>query len=286
MNNTKRSFIDSVARIPRIVRDRGGLLASLKRTLASPRKVFEFAAELWRDDWTKLVFTGDQGFGFFQEELKRSSLVANLQGRLREEFTYLQGEQIRGRRMVSGSMRTLHSEVLWAIVRESRPKLVVETGVCNGLSSAVILEALTRNGEGRLVSVDVPEFSDPTLNTREVWHGKGGAVIPAGKSVGWLVRDEVHARWSLQIGRSSEVLPAILEENSPIDLFVHDSEHSYENQIFEFRNAIKALRPGGILVATDVTWSSAFKDFWQEIKGSGARKAYVDPSCAIVVKPV
>lgn len=70
--------------------------------------------------------------------------------------------------MVSGSMRALHAEVLWAIVRSSRPWLVVETGVCNGFSTPVILEALNRNGEGRLISVDAPEFSDPALNTREV----------------------------------------------------------------------------------------------------------------------
>lgn len=60
-------FIDSVARILSVVRDRGAFLASMRRALASPRRVFEFEAELWRDDWTRLAFAEDRGFGVFQK---------------------------------------------------------------------------------------------------------------------------------------------------------------------------------------------------------------------------
>ena len=44
-------------------------------------------------------------------------------------------------------------------------------------------------------------------------------------------------RWSLTIGRSQDELPTLLERLGEIDLFVHDSEHSYECMDFEFRAA-------------------------------------------------
>jgi hypothetical protein len=149
----------------------------------------------------------------------------------------------------------------------------------------LFLDALEQNGEGRLISIDLPEFSDPALNGTEFWEGKGGAVVPAGRSVGWLVPEAKRRRWRLVLGRSRELLGPILQETGMVDIFIHDSEHSYENQMFEFTVGYEALASGGLLVATDINWSAAFDDFWLRIKRRGARRAFVDHSCAIVVKP-
>ena len=45
---------------------------------------------------------------------------------------------------------------IWLLVRCLRPRHVVETGVAHGLTSRFILEALEKNGDGHLWSIDRP----------------------------------------------------------------------------------------------------------------------------------
>ena len=238
-----------------------------------------------RSDWTRLALAGPLVWTARRAELAKSSVLPRLLKQLDVAFDELNGGTIRGKRMGPGGLRPLHAEMLWATVRDRRPRTVVETGVCNGLSSAIILDALEQNGEGRLFSIDLPEFSDPALNGAEFWGGKGGAVVPAGRSAGWLVPEARRRCWRLVLGRSRELLGPVLQKAGAVDIFIHDSEHSYENQMFEFRAGYEALASGGLLVATDINWSDAFDDFWRRIKGRGVRRAFVDHSCALVVKP-
>jgi predicted O-methyltransferase YrrM len=155
------------------------------------------------------------------------------------------------------SMPTKTARKLYRLLRERRPSVCVETGVCNGTSSAIILQALERNGHGRLYSIDFPEFTD---STGEFWH-PGGAVIPQGKEPGWLVPENLRGRWELTLGRSQDELEPLLDRLGTIDFFLHDSEHSYECMTFEFSAVMPRLRDGGVLVSDDADWNSAFKDF-------------------------
>lgn len=273
-----------MSRISAIVHDRGGILRTLRLAIARPGAVVQTLGRVAKSDWRNLAAGSSSSAAEFRVELQTSGLVDQLNSQLTEEFSRLVGQKVRGKAAVPGGMRALHAELLWVLVRSRKPQTIVETGVCNGLSSAVLLEALDRNGSGQLISVDLPEFTDPDLNTCEFWDGKGGAAIPASKEVGWLVREDLRTSWRLELGPCRELLPPILSKSSQLDIFIHDSEHSYENQLFEFRSGFKALRPGGVLVATDITWSKAFDHFWSEIKGSGAKRSFVDPSCAIVLK--
>ena len=70
-------------------------------------------------------------------------------------------------------VRLLSPSVIYAIVRALKPKLFVETGVQNGISTYFILSALERNGYGMLHSIDIQE------------------TLQDGKKVGWLVPDEL-----------------------------------------------------------------------------------------------
>ncbi|MFO8109943.1 MAG: hypothetical protein R6U17_05410 [Thermoplasmata archaeon] len=45
---------------------------------------------------------------------------------------------------------------LYSLIRKNKPSTVIETGVCNGMSSAAILKALEDNDRGMLYSVDLP----------------------------------------------------------------------------------------------------------------------------------
>ena len=169
------------------------------------------------------------------------------------------GVEVRGHPASFANLSPVSSKRLYALLRNLQPEVLVETGVCNGVSTAVILHALDANGRGRLYSVDFPEFADDP--STEHWEGKGGAVVPAGQEPGWLVPNELRGRWDLRIGRSQVVLPPLMRELGQIGFFMHDSEHSYECMQFEIRLAGEHLVPGAPLVVDDANWNSAFEEF-------------------------
>lgn len=124
----------------------------------------------------------------------------------------------------------------YALIKLLKPEVVVETGVGAGVSSWTILEAMEENNVGRLISIDLP-----TPNTE---------LLP---EVGYLVPGGLRRRWDLRIGPSRRLLPQVLEEFVEIDLFQHDSRHSYSNQLREYRAAWPFIKSGGVLVSDDVS---------------------------------
>jgi predicted O-methyltransferase YrrM len=147
-----------------------------------------------------------------------------------------------------GQMHRRKNQIVYAIVSLLKPEIVIETGVAAGVSSAYILKALDRNGQGHLISIDIgqKEFD--------------GIVLPSDKPVGWLVPDELRERWTLKIGSSRQLLQPLLEEEE-VDVFLHDSEHSYENMMFEFETVWKRLRVGGVIISDNVEWNKSFDVF-------------------------
>jgi predicted O-methyltransferase YrrM len=212
-------------------------------------------------------------------------LIDHLEDRAAEFWNTVQGETSRGHRYNTGRVtgRDGYDEGLrlYRLVRELRPKVAVETGVCNGVSTAFLLLALEDNGEGELHSVDLPEVAGEEYQEGAFWDGKGGAVIPPGKEPGWMVPPALRARWHLSLGRSQDELPPLLERVGEIDFFMHDSEHSYECMSFEFRTAWEALREGGVLVADDVNVNTAWAEFAREV---GREPETLGPKLAMIVK--
>ena len=48
------------------------------------------------------------------------------------------------------------------------------------------------------------------------------------------------------------LLPAVLRDHGPIDLFVHDADHSHTAQLEELRTVWPHLRKGGAILIDDV----------------------------------
>lgn len=134
---------------------------------------------------------------------------------------------------------------IWCLARHSRPARVVETGVARGISSRFILEALERNGAGRLWSIDQPPPLDPDLH----------------EEVGAAVNNRCRRRWSYIRGSSRRRLPGLLASLGSIDLFLHDSIHTEYNTRFELERAWSALSPGGFVVADDIDLNRGFHSF-------------------------
>ena len=63
------------------------------------------------------------------------------------------------------------------------------------------------------------------------------------------------------LGDTKELLPKTLTSLGAVNAFLHDSDHSYENMMFEFEAAWPKILTGGFLVSDDVKWNDAFIDF-------------------------
>jgi hypothetical protein len=135
---------------------------------------------------------------------------------------------------------------IWCLVRHQRPKNVVETGVAHGLTSRIILEALERNSDGHLWSIDLPPLE-------RHWR----------KQIGAAVQGRCADRWSYIKGTSSRRLPKLLAGIGKIDLFIHDSLHSAYNVRFEMDRAFEYLGPGKPMVIDDIDSNNGFRAFTQ-----------------------
>lgn len=152
------------------------------------------------------------------------------------------------------------SEFLYAALRLLRPALCVETGVFDGLSSSIILQALEDSDHGRLISVDLPAVAPVKGST----HRMTDTSLPPGLQPGWLIPERLRARHRLELGDSRELLPGIFEDCGGIDAFLHDSLHTHAHMSFEYRLAWGHLRPGGLLLSDDIGWNDAFYRFCRE----------------------
>ena len=134
--------------------------------------------------------------------------------------------------------------LLYLLVRSVRPKFFVETGVSAGESSTYILQAMHDNDFGELHSIDLPRATvEQGLTT----------IIPEGESSGWLIPDHLKNRWKLYLGKSEQLLPEILKKLKNIDIFFHDSLHTYEHMFFEYSTSWEFINENGILVSDDIT---------------------------------
>jgi hypothetical protein len=133
---------------------------------------------------------------------------------------------------------------IWCLVRHMRPKVVVETGVAHGVTSRCILEAIARNQEGHLWSIDLPPIE-------RHWR----------EQVGMAVDGRFRDSWSYIKGSSRLRLPKLLSHVRQIDLFIHDSLHSERNVRFELDSVWSILSPGGALVVDDIDANWGFRSF-------------------------
>lgn len=126
----------------------------------------------------------------------------------------------------------------YALIRATQPDHVVETGTQLGLGSCAIAAALLRNGHGRLTTMDI----DPEAG--HLIEGRWASVIDH------------------RTGSSIDVLAGL----SDVDMFIHDSLHTYDYETEELATVEPNLRPGAIVLSDNARESSALSD-WAERTG-------------------
>lgn len=126
----------------------------------------------------------------------------------------------------------------YAIVRATRPTVVVETGVDKGLGSCLLAAALMRNSEegdpGYLYGTDI------------------------NPKAGYLLQAPYDRFGKVLYGDSIESLKKL---DATIDLFINDSDHSTEYEMREFETVTSKLSPQAIVIGDNSHFSDKLIDF-------------------------
>src|SRR5207253_173124 len=113
------------------------------------------------------------------------------------------------------------------------------TGIHDGLGSVLLLQALERNAseghDGRLISFDI------------------------NSQAGWLVNERLHGRWQPVYEATSEALQGAVE-GLELGMIIHDSEHTYECEQFEFTTAVSHAASTIALVSDNAHATTALHD--------------------------
>ena len=211
----------------------------------------------------EILFDNRNQIKRFLDEIQTDDINNYLEQKF-DAFNNVWGNQTKKKNIdLSGTISRYQAHRIYCITRKKNPRIVVETGVCNGYSTTFILLALHRNMKGRLYSIDLPKIAGREYEEDTFSKAQAGSIIPRGKQSGWLVPEKYRKRWELILGRSQEKLPDLVEKLEHIDIFFHDSEHSYECQTFEYNQIWNKLTDGGLIISDDITTSNAFYEFAQ-----------------------
>ena len=126
----------------------------------------------------------------------------------------------------------------YASVRAVQPDHVVETGTHLGLGSCVIAAALLRNGHGRLTTIDIDQ------------------------DAGCLIGEPWESVIDCRAGSSVDILGTLQD----VDIFLHDSLHTYDYETSELTAVEPNLRADAIVLSDNAHDSAALSD-WAERSG-------------------
>src|SRR3989338_4343289 len=235
--------------------------------MSNPKKgkqMFDTKYQNWKDAKTNTVFKYeaiksnlDQIIKILFPETNLSITEINknteqLQNHINNFFDTLKSEKYPSKKKPYPTEYTLDNKsglFLYALCKLTQPEKIVETGVAYGLISMYILQALHENKKGTLYSID-SVFSP--------WQSKEmiGAAIPS----------HLRERWKLNSGSSSEKLSGILSSLKSVDVFFHDSLHTYKNMTFEFETSWPFINKNGFLISDDIGDNNAFHEFSTKTK--------------------
>ncbi len=200
-------------------------------TGVNERQIIQYLTELYDEDW------------FFAE--------------LDQKYQRFMGQSLRPDFFEhSESSRSVFfpAVTMYLLARAAQPEIIVETGGAAGKSTAFILLALRHNRTGRLITLDLPPDQAVEAKQGITWWTEV-------MSLCFLVPDILREYHELRLGDAKRLLPELVGEVREIDMFRHDSDHSYEHMMFEFETISPALRVGGILTSDDVHVNNAWADF-------------------------
>lgn len=128
-----------------------------------------------------------------------------------------------------GSLFSVEGRILYAIVRAMQPAFLLEMGTCVGASTVHLAAACAATGRGRIISVD------SKVQLSQGW--KVGQLIPAG------LGSAVSLVTSEGVG--------FIKTQKRADFVFEDMMHSTPEVHAVWREAIRILTPGGVIISHD-----------------------------------
>jgi hypothetical protein len=202
---------------------------------------------------------------YYQELLNDERFIQQLNARMlevRSQHGFVKG--IFQRESVSSADWFAFERVLlYVLLRHLRPNWALETGVYYGGNTAFMLAAIQRNGNGKLISIDLPDFRIRTEGgtERHPLVGDSEWYDQTSLSPGFIVPDYLRSCWQFIEGDSHRVIPTLA---GPFDFYIHDSDHSYGFIQKEMKLVRAKMTPSAVMVADDIDWSNGFYAFCHE----------------------
>ncbi|QSE98410.1 class I SAM-dependent methyltransferase [Fulvivirga lutea] len=134
------------------------------------------------------------------------------------------------------------ANIIYDLIRENKPDLCLELGFYHGKSSAVIAQALEDNGNGKLITLDLPSAFKRTPNVNDVLLS-----LNLSHRVD-VITDEEGFHWSLM-----DILER--DKKPKFDFAYIDGAHTWEGTGFAVFLLERMLNPGAYLVFDDLNWT-------------------------------
>ncbi len=221
--------------------------AKLQSMQDSKYPVFNYVEKkVQLDDMIKDLFPESQDL---IEDFKKNTV--KIQNHVNDFFDELKNETYPSKKKPYPLEYTLDNQsglFLYILCRIIKPEKVVETGVAYGLSSMYILQAMFENKKGTLYSID---------SVFTPWQSK--------ELIGSAIPSHLRQNWKLVFGPSSEKLNGTLSSLGSLDIFFHDSLHTYKNMLSEFETAWPFVTKGGFMISDDISSNNAFHDFYSNV---------------------
>jgi len=130
----------------------------------------------------------------------------------------------------------------YALVRATKPRVIVETGVDRGLGTAVLAAAVLRNTNDGHPGIVYATDIVPTC--------------------GHLLAEPYRSQCRILLGDSVETLKQF---NQPVDIFLHDSDHRPEYEWSEFITIEPRLHATSLVLSDNSQQTSKMREFAQRI---------------------
>ena len=172
-----------------------------------------------------------------------------------EPGLYDEGQTVAAATKVSKSPRG--ALLLYELIHEFKPQLVVELGTNVGISAAYQATALNENANGaRLVTLEASPYR---LRLAKALHAKLGL-----ENISYVQ------------GLFSDTLEAALAEHGELDLAYIDGHHQYQPTLDYFEALWRYSRQGAIFVFDDIRWSEGMLRAWTELRADKRLDITVD----------
>jgi predicted O-methyltransferase YrrM len=122
-------------------------------------------------------------------------------------------------------------QVLYCLVRLTRPRVVIEFSTSSGYSTTFMAAAVQRNGEGQIHSVDIDASAQ-------------------GSAAHWLAEQGLSSVVTLHLGDCRDVVPALLTDS--VDMLFIDTLHSFDIARWYLTDVIPRLRRDALVQIHDV----------------------------------